>query len=256
MFLHRLFNRISRKSVFSIFIELFLIITGVLSALAVENYRQSILEKNMEVDYLVALRNAVRADTAILNQDIQKYFKKQKACKTLLELVESGKPMDQEEFEMSAEAIIMSVDPFYNTAIFEDLKTSGHLQIISNEDLRNSLMEYYILVDHLSEVHIQNLFDIAYNPFFTDLLTFREYAFEEELNQSGIVAKLKERKDSQIYLKRLQKRSYTFYSTLLFNSLPRSQNLLDEIDRELVNRGIEQDTSELKESEEKDKHID
>ncbi len=239
MFVRRLFSRISRKSVSSIFIELFLIIVGVLSALAVENYRQSILEQNMEVDYLIALRKAVRADTAMLNRDIQKYFKKQKACKTFLELIESGKPLDQEEFEMSAEAIIMNVDPFYNTAIFEDLKTSGHLQIISNEDLRNAMMEYYILVDHLSEVHIQNLFEISYNPFFTDLLTFREYAFEDELNQSGIVAQLKERKDSQLYLKRLQKRSYTFYSTLLFNSLPRSQNLLEEIDQELVKRGIE-----------------
>ena len=239
MFLNRLFSGISKKTVSSIFIELFLIIVGVLSAMAVENYRQSMLERDMESNYLIALRKAVQADTAMLNRDIQKYFKKQRACKTLLELVESGKTIDQEEFEMSAEAIMMMVDPFYNTAIFEDLKASGHLQIISNENLRNAMMEYYILVEHMSQVHSQNLLEISYNPFFTDLLTFREYAFEDEFNQLEIVAQLRERKEAQLYLKRVQKRSYSIYSSLLFNSLPRSQNLLEEINQELMNRGIQ-----------------
>ena len=83
MFLKRLFSGISGKTFSNILIELFLIITGVLSALAVENYRQSIQDKKTEKDYLISLKVALQTDTAMLNRSIQKCYLKQKASKTL-----------------------------------------------------------------------------------------------------------------------------------------------------------------------------
>ena len=236
MFLSRFLDRVKSKELSNIFIQLFLIIVGVLAAFAVENYRQSILEKKTEKEYLIAFRNAVEADTMMLNQDIQRCFQKKRAAKIFLELIENERALDSNEFEGLIEAVMMNIAPFYYTAIYEDLKASGRLQIISNEALRNAIIEYYITIEHLREVQDRMSIEISYHPAFTEVLTFSEYALEGELNQHAIVSRLRAKEESRRYLLRLQKGAFTFYGSLLFNGLPKSQNLLDDINQELESR--------------------
>ncbi|MBL7848907.1 MAG: hypothetical protein JNL40_15670 [Cyclobacteriaceae bacterium] len=218
-----------QKPIYSILVELVLIIVGVLAAIAVENWRQSIQERKAEHNYLIALFASVQADTAMLNQEIQKCYLKQKAARTLLDLANSGGTTDDAHFEEMVQSVLMGIDPFHSTSVFEDLRASGNLQLIVDEGLRNDIIRYYIRVEALMKIHESERGNISYNAAFTDVLTIEDYTFSS-LNQSRVMGKLRKNLPAQAYLDRLEKQSYTAYSSLLFNMLPQSLSLLEELD--------------------------
>ena len=224
-----------RRTFSSFFIELLLIILGVLSALAVENYRESITEKKKEKEYLVALRDALQSDTAVIKREIQRCFSKQNACVIFLQLVETNKPVEipQEKFEDMTTSIVMLIDPVYNTAIYEDLKSSGNLKIISNNDLRNSVINHYADLYKVSQRLTESAPLTAYNENFTDLLEVEEFSFDKEISQAQFVAKLKRNENSRLYLERLQKRMIVMRNLFIYQMLPKSLDLLDKINLEI-----------------------
>lgn len=221
-----------REKLSFILIELVLIIAGVLAAITVENWRQSMQERSLERGYLVSLRNAVQADTAMFGVEIQKCFQKQKAAARLLQLTDKSEPIVDEDFEQLVQAVIMGIDPFYTTVVFEDLRSTGRLQLITDEGLRNSIIEYYLAAQHLTEIHGKHRDRLSYNPSFTDALTFDEYTFAS-INPQELLPRLAKNNDARLYLAQLQKDAYTTYSSLLFVSLPSSLTLLEKLEAAL-----------------------
>lgn len=219
----------SREKISFVLIEFVLIIAGVLAAITVENWRQSRQDRNLEHEYLVSLRNALQADTAMFAVEIQKCFQKQKAAARLLQLINKREPIAQEDFEQLVQAVIMGIDPFYTTVVFEDLRSTGRLQLIRDEGLRNSIIEYYLAAQHLTEIHGRQREKLSYNSLFTEVLTFEEYTLES-MNAQDVLTRLAKNGDAMRYLAQLQKDSYAVYSSLLFISLPSSLMLLDRLD--------------------------
>jgi len=225
----------NRKQVYYILIELILIIVGVLCAIAVENSRQEARERTTELNYLRSIKASVEADTSMLKREIQKCFQKQKAGKTFLELISTGKVVDPTEFEALTQSVLMGIDPFYSTAIFEDIRASGNLQIIINDELRTQIINYYLTVAHLSQIQSQQRDDLSYNRTMLDVLTFDEFTFEA-LDQKDLIARMRQDKEVVEYLGRLEKTAYTQHASLLFTCLPKSLDLLDAINTELERR--------------------
>ena len=106
-----------RRTFFQILIELALLIIGVLAALAVDNWRQSIGEKKMGRDYLINLREAIQEDTAVIKVEIKRGFDKENAATQVLQLIDSGKTVSPEAFEDLIENILMIVNPAFMTAV-------------------------------------------------------------------------------------------------------------------------------------------
>jgi hypothetical protein len=230
----RLFAQYREKTSF-ILIELVLIIAGVLAAIAVENWRESMQEGKLEQGYLFSLRNAVQADTAMFAMEIQKCFQKQKAAERLLQLMDKPEPIGPEEMEQLVERVIMGIDPFYTTVVFEDLRSTGRLQLLRDEGLRTSIIEYYLAAEHLTQIHSQNRDALAYNSRFTGVLTFEEYTLAL-VDPQKLLPRLAKSDDARHYLAELQKNAYTAYSSMLFISLPSSLTLLEKLETALGER--------------------
>lgn len=224
-----------RRTFSNFFVELLLIILGVLSALAVENFRESIADKRREHEYLLALRDAVQSDTAVLKKETQRCFSKQNACATFLQLIESDEPREipQDKFDDMTASIMMLIDPVYNTAIYEDLKSSGNLKILSNNDLRNSVISYYADLYKTSGRLADWALSTSYSEDFTDLLDFEEFSFDKEISQAKIIGRIKKNENAKLYLKRLQKRIIVMRNTFIYQMLPKSLEVLDKINLEI-----------------------
>ncbi len=224
-----------RRTFSNFFVELLLIILGVLSALAVENFRESISDKTKEKEYLLALRDAIQSDTAVIKKETQRCFSKQNACAVILQLVEGDTQAEipQDKLEDMTASIVMLIDPVYNTAIYEDLKSSGNLKIISNNELRNSVISYYADLYKISDRFSEMALFTSYNDDFTDLLDIDEFSFDKEISQARIIGKIKTNENAKLYLKRLQKRIMVIRNLFIYQMLPNSLNLLDKINLEI-----------------------
>ena len=224
-----------RRSLPNFLAELLLIVIGVLSALAVENFRESVAERRKEHEYLLALRDAIQSDTAVTRMEIQRCFSKQNACSVFLQLTDDAerKEIPQEQFEDMIASIVMLIDPVYNTATFEDLKSSGNLKILSNNELRNAVISYYAILYKTTTRFTEMATLTSYNEEFTDLLDPKEFAFEKEISQAEIIQELKKNERSRLYLKRLQKRVMAMRNAFIYQMLPKSLDLLDKINLEI-----------------------
>ena len=227
-----------RRSLPNFLVELALIIIGVLSALAVENFRESVAERRKEREYLLALREAVQSDTAVTRKEIQRCFNKQKACAIFLQLADGNKPKEipQDQFEDMVASVVMLIDPVYNTATYEDLKSSGNLKILSNSDLRNAVISYYADLYKTSTRFTEMATQTSYNEEFTDVLDPEEFSFDKEISQSKVIGQLKNDERSKLYLKRLQKRVMAMKSAFIYQLLPKSLDLLDKLNLEISKR--------------------
>ena len=189
----------------------------------------------MEHEYLFALRDAIQSDTAVLKRETQRCFSKQNACATFLQLVEGEKQdaIPQEKFDDMTASIVMLIDPVYNTAIYEDLKSSGNLKIISNIDLRNSVISYYADLYKTSSRIADVAITTSYNEDFTDLLDVDEFSLDKEVSQTKIIGRIKKNENTKLYLRRLQKRIIIMRNTFIYQMLPKSLELLDKINLEI-----------------------
>ena len=127
----------------------------------------------------------------------------------------------QEKFDDMTASIVMLIDPVYNTAIYEDLKSSGNLKILSNNDLRNSVISYYADLYKTASRISDMALSTSYSEDFTDLLDVEEFSFDKEISQTKIIERIKKNESAKVYLKRLQKRIIIMRNTFIYQMLPK-----------------------------------
>lgn len=219
-----------RRTFFQILIELTLLIIGVLAALAVDNWRQSIGEKKMGRDYLINLRDAIEEDTAVIKVEIKRGFDKENAATQVLQLIENGKTVSPEAFEELIENILMLVNPAFMTAVYEELKSTGNLKLIHNDDIKKNMILYY---SYLDVIHIQSSKFMTYDPDFMDVIDYEELTYRRPFSQEIILSRLRKSENNRFYLRKLQKDMYRYHQVMIYTTLPKSLELLDKINLEL-----------------------
>lgn len=224
------------KALGNILLQVFLIFVGVLAALAVENYKNSVADRQREKEYLLAFREALTSDTAVINLELMRCHEKLIASKKMLELVETKKTISPEDFDALSASIIMLIHPVYNLAIYEDLKSSSNLHLITNSSLRTAIVLHYSQLNDIAQIRLPIEINIAYNHAYTDQLEYEEFAFEKESNPAVVVERIRKDKHAQLYLKQLQKDVTTLRNSLLHSVLPQSLDLLDKINGEINER--------------------
>ncbi len=215
-----------RRTFFQILIELALLIIGVLAALAVDNWRQSIGEKKMGRDYLINLREAIQEDTAVIKVEIKRGFDKENAATQVLQLIDSGKTVSPEAFEDLIENILMIVNPAFMTAVYEELKSTGNLKLIHNDDIKKNIILYYSFLDLL---YIQTSKLMTYDPDFMDVIDYEELTYRRPFSQEVILSRLRKSEHARFYLRKLQRDMYFYHQAMIYVTLPKSLELLDKI---------------------------
>lgn len=231
--LHTVFQN---KTLGNILLQVLLIFIGVLAALAVENYKNSVADRQREKEYLLAFREALTSDTATINLELMRCHEKLMASKRMLELVETNKTISSDDFDAISSSIIMLIHPVYNLAIYEDLKSSSNLHLITNSTLRTAIVLHYSQLNDLAQIQLPYEASVAYNHAYTDQLEYEEFAFEKESNPPAIIERIRKNEQAKLYLKQLQKDVTTLRNTLLHSILPKSLDLLDKVNEEINKR--------------------
>jgi hypothetical protein len=217
-----------------VLVDLLLTFVGVLSALAVDNYRESLVEKTREKEYLIAFRHALRSDTATINVELERCFFKLNAAGKFIDLIDKRDTSTNEMFEEVTQSILMLIDPAYNTATYEDLKSTGNSRLIRNGELRNAIISHYTYLNRLIAIQQSYIPNISYNKYFMDQFNYDEFVLPQNQSYKKIINRFRHDKDAQLYLKRLQKEMIVYRNSLIYSALPRTLSLLEKIDTELL----------------------
>ena len=231
-------KKISKKTYYQLIIEFILIIIGVFSALTVDNFREQYQESQRELEYLRALKSAVQDDTAAIKNDVYQLFQKQKSIEQILSILEKHEKIETEKFQSSMMNVLMTLDLIFNTSVYEELKYTGNLRLISNETLKNSIINYYLFMDHFMLLNQQTEDNIinSIDPDIIDAIDLKEWTLKQPFSQDKILANIENNKA----LKEKLKRNVYFLSAkkngLIYSCLPRSLELLEKINFELENK--------------------
>lgn len=123
--------------------ELVVIVVGVLVALTADRWQQSRLERQSEHDYRERLRGDVAEDTVRMIQLVERSVEKRKAL-AYLETVIAQRPPRDSARALAREMMLASatLEQDFRTTAFEELRSTGRLMILRNQELREAVMAY------------------------------------------------------------------------------------------------------------------
>lgn len=125
--------------------ELLIIVSGVLIALAVDNWNQGLKERALERQYLESLAEDLRDDIDELDLALRMADLNEGAARLALRVQSEGSAAVENPADLvvAVERAGFLYLPSYSPFTFEDLKSTGNLRIIRNPELKKRLAAYY-----------------------------------------------------------------------------------------------------------------
>jgi len=126
--------------------EFFLIVIGVLAALAADTAFEERRDDELKEEYLARLEADVQSDVEAVKHRITFFNAVQAYCGDMLTWLDSDAPVDHAT--LMAAFYSAEMWPFLpNESTFEDLKSTGNIRLLDDIELRTSLSLYYNRAD-------------------------------------------------------------------------------------------------------------
>lgn len=140
----RIFNTISQKWP-EYLLEILVITIGILGAFALNSWNEVRKDNQQEHRYLVRLLEDINKDLSEFEEALNASEQRMKRALFLMEAASDSSLItkDPTYFVTSIEQAGYTKDPVLSDHTFEEIKSSGRLSIITNEDIRTSLAIYY-----------------------------------------------------------------------------------------------------------------
>ena len=155
--------------------EILLVVIGILIALQINNWNEGRKDRQLEVKYLTNLKNELNGNTKRTKRLIlDRYEGKMEGLQLAKSYVEGDyKVQDTSGFilKVSYGAVFSNGIEFLNTNTFDELSSTGNLQLIRNETLKESIHGHYRFIksqkvnvrfymsDYLKMINSQRVFD-------------------------------------------------------------------------------------------------
>lgn len=123
--------------------EIILLVVGVVIALQVNNWGQQRNDQELEKYYLEALHEEVKKDINDIQEVIEYDIVRLNAVNSLLTLIKEKKSISDDSTKQLWGAILITNGINPNTIVFEDMKSTGRLRLLSSTELRFQIQEYY-----------------------------------------------------------------------------------------------------------------
>jgi Family of unknown function (DUF6090) len=133
--------------------EILLVVIGIVIALQINIANETRKSRNLEQDYYCRLLEDSNQDIA----RIQEYIKETKTRvhhgNLLLSMLQKGETSKKIIFNQNAASLARMAAIFHpNTSAFDDLKSSGNLNIIRDVSIKNTMNEYYVFLEGFIKV--------------------------------------------------------------------------------------------------------
>jgi len=147
--------------------EIILVVIGILIALQINNWNEERKQRNLEMDYYCQLFEDVSQDAVQVNYQIEKSEERLNSANTMLQMLQSDHPTYEKvmhEALGTLSLITYTLRP--NITAFEDLKSSGNLNILKDNTIKTKVTDYYSKLDGMIDVADVNA-DGAVNLFYS-----------------------------------------------------------------------------------------
>ncbi len=129
--------------------EIVLVVIGILIALQVNNWNESRKQRQKELHYLTNIKSDLMLNIVEIDRYIETRNSRTNSAKTVLEYF-NGKPLtDLDSFNWHAINVYTWQKFFQIDNTFQELTNSGNLSIISNDSIKNSLLDMETLYKKL-----------------------------------------------------------------------------------------------------------
>ena len=145
-------NKISKYLLYAIG-EIVLVVIGIFIAIQLNNLNEKRKQQNREEEYYCKLLEDVQQDLIQIDQLIVESEKRIIASNQLLALLQQENLNSKLIANKMLEAISLVTYTFKpNIAAFEDIKSSGNLAILRDEEIKSKLLEYYASIEGIVDV--------------------------------------------------------------------------------------------------------
>ena len=133
--------------------EIILVVIGILIALQINNWNEERKDHKLEQDYYCKLLEDVQQDLIQVNKQIINSKKRIEASNNVLQILQSDNPKLETLMNESLNALSLityTIRP--SNAAFEDLKSSGNLNVIKDNDIKTKVIDYYSMLEGMIDV--------------------------------------------------------------------------------------------------------
>jgi len=164
-------NKFSKYLLYAIG-EILLVVIGILIALQINNQNDLKKSRAKEINYLTNIKTDLKITVQELNRYINVRTQSIEAANTILEHIE-GKPItDIEAFNELGVPIYNWTKFYQNNNTFQELLNSGNLALISNDSIKNMLLDIESLYKKLKSEEDHYRFDseeLIYKPLYNTM---------------------------------------------------------------------------------------
>ncbi len=133
--------------------EIVLVVLGILIALQINNWNENRLESQEEKKYLDALKNEITANINILDQLAKSKQVSLDGVNYIMDHMENNPTSEQIDSIYSALGTTMNLTyTILNTNIYNEMESSGKLQIIRNENLKQQIIYFYSQLQYINKI--------------------------------------------------------------------------------------------------------
>jgi len=123
--------------------EFFMLFLAVFAGFLAENWREHSVERSREKQYIRLLLDDLKSDTSFYQSQKQKLLKKQPDFDSLFRLLTQLKPASNQKILEKFLPLGYTYNFEITSTTYNQMKSSGSLRYIENEDLLRNLQSYY-----------------------------------------------------------------------------------------------------------------
>ncbi|GAA4806607.1 DUF6090 family protein [Litoribaculum gwangyangense] len=150
-FFRRIRQRLLSENKFSKYViyalgEIILVVIGILIALQINNWNEQRKQNQLEIVYIDRLHNELSKDIITFSNEIQRLERNNEKIIKFTNALKDDIQNDSLFVTLTNEFMIFGTTyPMFNpsTSTFEDLSSTGNLSVISNTEIRDSIVKHY-----------------------------------------------------------------------------------------------------------------
>jgi hypothetical protein len=127
-------------------LEFFMLFLAVFLGFIAENIRENIVEHEREKKYAKHLLLDLRSDSSIIAKRVSEFKQRQKDQANFFKAMSDGVKQSDSTVVLSFLPLLRSWNPEFTTATYNQMKTSGSLRYVRNDEITAQIQKYYDLL--------------------------------------------------------------------------------------------------------------